>query len=757
MRQLSRYKGIAFVAAMTALALVIATGPIAAEESEEEGRGTPPRLSFLDGPVSFWRPGAENWAPAQINVPLAPGDQLYNGPAANVELQIGPRAYLRAGAETQLGIENQEPDFLQVRVTTGHVSVDVRSMAVGHRIEVDTPNAAFIIDRTGYYRIDIDRDVTAFISRRGGQATMIPAGGEPLSVSPNEQVLLRGNDDPDIRSYAAPDVDDWDRWNYTRTDDLIEPVSARYVPPEIYGTETLDRYGDWREVDDYGPVWVPASVGPGWSPYSTGRWVWDPFYGWTWVDEAPWGWAPYHYGRWVHVHGFWGWAPGPRVVRPLYAPALVAFFHGPRLGVHFGVTSPGVGWVALGWGEPCVPWWGRREFAGRPWWGGWGGPRIVNNVVVEKTTVVNITNIDYRNARVPNAVVAAPADRFGRGRSENLRLQHADLQRLQPAQGALPIKPVAASFVPTTGRAVTPPEAILQRRVVATKAPRDTAAELRPHGLNVSPSVNIPAPRVVNAPRRPEKSVPAASRVPSRQEGTSERAAPAPAPAPPPQFGAPQQPARQPAHPGYQDPAGRERRAPRSIPEQRPPSVSAPSAPPPAQPQVPAIQPRQVAPSAPAPERRAPAAVERRAPAATERRAPAAVERRAPAPMERQVPAPPAAVPAQRAPAPAAVPERHAPVIPQQQQAPAPRAPAPRDPSSMAPSAPRAPERRRAAPAPAQRLSEARSRPPAMAMPRSAAPSVRAPEPNRKDFRGAPVAAASRPQSPSEPKGQPRR
>ncbi len=30
---------------------------------------TPPRLSFTDGKVSFWRPGAEDWSPAQVNTP----------------------------------------------------------------------------------------------------------------------------------------------------------------------------------------------------------------------------------------------------------------------------------------------------------------------------------------------------------------------------------------------------------------------------------------------------------------------------------------------------------------------------------------------------------------------------------------------------------------------------------------------------------------------------------------------------------------
>src|SRR5262245_1015358 len=40
---------------------------------------TPPRLSFVDGEVSFWRPGSEDWAPARLNIPLAPGDVLYAG------------------------------------------------------------------------------------------------------------------------------------------------------------------------------------------------------------------------------------------------------------------------------------------------------------------------------------------------------------------------------------------------------------------------------------------------------------------------------------------------------------------------------------------------------------------------------------------------------------------------------------------------------------------------------------------------------
>ena len=64
-------------------------------------------------------------------------------------------------------------------------------------------------------------------------------------------------------------------------------------------------------------------------------------WGWTWVDYAPWGFAPFHYGRWVYIGGSWCWAPGHRVARPVYSPAMVAWIGG---------TGYGKGpWPYLGW------------------------------------------------------------------------------------------------------------------------------------------------------------------------------------------------------------------------------------------------------------------------------------------------------------------------------------------------------------------------------------------------------------------------
>jgi len=166
--------------------------------------------------------------------------------------------------------------------------------------------------------------------------------------------------------------------------------------------------------------------------------------------------------------------------------------------VQVAVGAPFVSWVALGWGEPCVPWWGRPGFVGHAWWGGWGGPRVVNNVVIQRNTFVNVKNITvYRNAGVRNAVIGVNRDRFGQGRAEHVRL---DAQKLQPVHGEIGVRPTAASLTPREGHAARPPAAMRERRVVATRAPENVNRRLEAAGLKAGRSQS-PEPRVMSTSR----------------------------------------------------------------------------------------------------------------------------------------------------------------------------------------------------------------------------------------------------------------
>ncbi len=485
---------------LSVLAMVSAMGVSAAGAQEARAVGvTPPRLSFLDGEVSYWRPGAEDWVPGQINTALGVGDSVFTGDGGNVEIEIGSRAYVRAGSGTQVGIDSLETGYLQLRLPAGHATVDLRRTPDGQLIEVDTPNGAFLISQAGYYRFDVEEDATRFSARRGGIARVVPAGGEEIEIGSTQQIVVTGTETAQLQRIAAASDDAWDRWNYDRTAGLSEqPRSVQYVSPDVAGVDDLDRYGDWRETPRYGNVWVPRGVGREWSPYSDGRWVWDGYYGWTWVDEAPWGWAPYHYGRWAYVDDYWAWAPGPIVARPVYSPALVAFFGGGGVSVSVSVGTPFVSWVPLGWGEPVVPWWGPRGFVGRPYWGGWGGPRYVNNIEINNTTIINVNNINrYDNIRHRNAVIGIDGDRFGRGRHNFTRVDSDRVRNLRPVRGELGVRPVRASLTPREGRGERPPDRIQNRRVVATRAPQDPARQPRSSGLVRSDTQRRPEPRIV--------------------------------------------------------------------------------------------------------------------------------------------------------------------------------------------------------------------------------------------------------------------
>ncbi|MGO9444535.1 MAG: DUF6600 domain-containing protein [Thiobacillaceae bacterium] len=480
----------AFVLFPLLILLALCGNVVSADTEEAAGTPTPPRLSYLEGPASYWQPGEQDWANASVNLPLAVGDSLYTGNASTLELQIGSRSFIRASENSELTLMNQDEHFIQVEVTSGLVSFDIRSITEGDTIEVDTPRAVFTIEQPGYFRLEVAADTIHFITHRSGRATVTTADGRSMSIYPSEDIVVSGDNPVMVETYAAPARDAWDTWNHERSESVTESVSSRYLPPDIWGAEALDPYGQWRVVPEYGAVWIPNDVEPDWVPYSTGNWIVDPNYGWTWVDDAPWGWAPFHYGRWVSVNGIWCWAPGSVSHRALYAPALVGFMtRKPDLAARLGAGEPTLSWVPLGWGEPVLPWWGPQDYRGHPHWLGWGGPRVAFNGAA----------YHFRNADLPRGVLTAPLQTFGRphlAATVDSRFRQEDFT---PIQGDLPIKPSPSNFPGSVERGIQPPHDIAARRVISTRPPRETALPWQ----NAATRTRLraaPEPQIVQAP-----------------------------------------------------------------------------------------------------------------------------------------------------------------------------------------------------------------------------------------------------------------
>jgi hypothetical protein len=450
-RSLARWLALALLALVCAVAAVPGQAqpqPMQGDASAVDPPSRAARLSDVSGQVWLYNPDSNDWAGVSRNQPLTGGDRVATDNDGRAEITLGTTV-LRLDAATEIEIVRLDDTRYVVRLQSGSVAARLRNAQSLAEFELVTDEGRFRVQEVGRYRFDravYENGNTALPVAAGQHAQFwIDAGGVPQYAM------------------AAPVRDDFFAWNEERDRATERVVATRYVSPEMTGAEDLDRYGEWQQTPDYGPIWVPASVPAGWAPYSAGHWAWVRPWGWTWVDDQRWGFAPFHYGRWVYHRNAWCWAPGTYVARPVYAPALVAWVGGPRVGVSITVGGGApVGWFPLAPHEVYVPSYRASE-------------RYVRQVnfthVTNVTTITTIVNNrhgeadrrDFANRHFEHAVTFVPADVMTRR------------QPVAPAAARLRNDPQVRDFV-REGR----PAPVLKAPPVATPSTVARAAEVRP-------------------------------------------------------------------------------------------------------------------------------------------------------------------------------------------------------------------------------------------------------------------------------------
>jgi hypothetical protein len=467
------------------LAVIIFVFPQRAAADQDDPPTRIARLSHVDGSVSFEPAGTDEWVTPVVNRPMTTGDKLWADHDSRAELHLGA-ASIRLGSNTGFSFLNLDDNTVQLQLTEGTLRIRVRHLDRYENFEVDTPNLAFSVQRAGIYRINVNEagDTTVVVVRDGeGEVT---GGGQSFRVHSDETGIFSGTDQLNADIEGVGDDDDLERWSYERDRREDHSASRRYVSEDAVGYEDLDEYGGWRETPEYGTIWFPHTTVVGWAPYRYGHWVWIAPWGYTWVDDEPWGFAPFHYGRWVAVGGVWGWVPcrpavvGVAYVRPVYAPALVAWVGGPHVAV--GVAIGGgaaVGWFPLGPREVYVPSYPVSR-------------TYVNNVNITNTTVnttvvnnyynnvvvnknVNVTNVKYVNQTVPGAVTATSTQTFTSGQAVHnnmMKVNEREMASAQVVAATPPVPPTRQSLVgvarPASAR---PPDPVVTRAVVAKTTP----------------------------------------------------------------------------------------------------------------------------------------------------------------------------------------------------------------------------------------------------------------------------------------------
>jgi hypothetical protein len=377
--------------------------------NQNQGGGDPPgrvaRLGYVSGNVSFQPSGEDQWSQALPNYPLTTGDRIYTDRDGRAELETGNIA-VRLSYGTDVSTTNLTDQLVQLGLAQGTLRVRAYDILSGNSVEIDTPNAALTLLRPGSYRVETYPDDNSTLVTVNSGDLEISGNGLSQVLHSGQSVKLTGGDQDDVQMdwVSALGGDDFDRWSNDRDRRYLSSNSRQYVGNYVPGYSDLDEYGRWEPAPEYGQVWYPSNVSADWAPYRHGRWAWVEPWGWTWVEEEPWGFAPFHYGRWALIGSRWGWVPGTVVVgvRPVYAPALVAFVGGPNASVQV--------WFPLGPRDPYLPWYHHSD----------GYLRQVNVINVRNVNIVNVTNIrnveniHYTYQRVAPTAVSNEVFRGGR-------------------------------------------------------------------------------------------------------------------------------------------------------------------------------------------------------------------------------------------------------------------------------------------------------------------------------------------------------
>ena len=442
-----------------ALTLLLGAGALAWAQADPPARVV--YLSAIEGPARIEDAGV--WAPAALNWPVTTGTRLQLDAGARLELDGGWLS-LRLQGPAALDATALDDIHTQWALTQGSASLRVRDLPAGQRVELDTPQLALVATQPAEVRLDTDAasDSTR-VTVRTGAITVYGAAGQAMTINAGQQVTFGARDLSVLGNAAAPPRDAFGQWVAARERLLQQSVSAGYLPPDMPGYQALDSYGQWAQDANYGPVWYPAVTALDWAPYRDGRWAWVAPWGWTWIDAAPWGFAPFHYGRWTQIGPRWAWVPGPRVHRPVYAPALVQFVGaGPGWSVTAG-TGPGAAWF------PLAP------------WENWQPPYAVSPRYRERVN-------DWGHWRTP------PPRRPGDG----YYFQHRPGAISVAPQGPLGFAPGAHGRPPRYGDASHLPAGWMQGARPIAPPPRPAFA---PPGTR--PPQGLPPPSVGVAPLRP--------------------------------------------------------------------------------------------------------------------------------------------------------------------------------------------------------------------------------------------------------------
>ena len=286
------------------------------------------RIKNVDGEGFVQRSYEEGNEQATANLPLFEKDTV-NTTAGRLGIYLGRLNYLRLDAESVVVLEKipqlRRTD-LSARVEKGNIYLDIESLDNEKGIEIQTPDCGIFILDKGLYRVNVSENSQTEVFVIEGIAE-VTGQESSRNVRENQKIIMSGGEISEKPYYfTASEKDDFDSWNeaQNREQSYARYGTSRYLQSGYEDTEyEMSRSGRWSYMSEFNSyAWIPYNTYSDWMPYSNGRWIWNPYYGYTWDSYDNCGWFTHHYGRWNWSNSFgWNWLPGYH-----WSPAWVSWF-----------------------------------------------------------------------------------------------------------------------------------------------------------------------------------------------------------------------------------------------------------------------------------------------------------------------------------------------------------------------------------------------------------------------------------------------
>jgi hypothetical protein len=260
-------------------------------------------VNLVAGQAILKKRGQSGELPLTSSVDLEAGDVVETGPNGSIEILLTPGSYFRVGTSSTVEMLDTALERVRLRVESGSAIAEITTDTKDASTEIQTPQGNIVLTKKGLYRVNVRRDATELLVRKG-EVRVGGMEGE-IKVKKNEVLTMSTSGGLTAQNKSSFDKnaqDGFDTWSRARAETLVA-FNRQLGDSEV--STALDSYlsSNRRWSSRYSPF---------------GLWVYDSAFGYRTFLPFSSGWgSPYGFG----YRSSLGWPsgyyyPGRRIYRP---------------------------------------------------------------------------------------------------------------------------------------------------------------------------------------------------------------------------------------------------------------------------------------------------------------------------------------------------------------------------------------------------------------------------------------------------------